>query len=582
MTATMRLAVALVAVLLHAAAVGGVVQGGDFELPRVSMQRQYRPLYPWASSHTTALGPYRKKDTQPACSEQRQFLVCKGNSCWVKVRVRTSPGYTYRVQYAVDEQVFKGCVPEYCATLPETGSPPLECLPCDKPHGLRIGDVERFADPVYGVERCGVVPVFNQFQVDFEATALETAVTWFPKNISANPRGNFKLDRVSVFMVCGSELVPVDESLQDPRAVCPPTPPPTPAPPSAAPTFSPSAAPSVAPSAAPTVAPTAPPVSSPTQTPSAAPERAPSSPPSVPPSTPPEPAAEPVRAPPSEQPSGPPSDQPSGPLSPQPSTTPSAASSVHPFTGTPLPQPTKAPSAAPSTDAPSAPSAEDPAPAPSSGGSASVSALMAVMMCLASVAATVLVTVLVMRYCCGNSDAEDLKAVKADVEMRENSPYGHSDCESTARADGVSVSMYSMAADPPGVMGPAPTDGSVQGAAQTDGDSVSLYSVHEDPRGVTVLKPDAASLPPEADTESVADAASIAGASEVRAAEAGAAAPGDTEMDTEARSCVAPPSTPGAESSPVAAADLDVPAQSSRRESVAHREREPFFVDDDV
>eukprot|EP01065_Artemidia_motanka_P044920 TRINITY_DN647_c0_g2_i1.p1 TRINITY_DN647_c0_g2~~TRINITY_DN647_c0_g2_i1.p1 ORF type:complete len:548 (+),score=171.67 TRINITY_DN647_c0_g2_i1:49-1644(+) len=426
MTATMRLAVALVAVLLHAAAVGGVVQGGDFELPRVSMQRQYRPLYPWASSHTTALGPYRKKDTQPACSEQRQFLVCKGNSCWVKVRVRTSPGYTYRVQYAVDEQVFKGCVPEYCATLPETGSPPLECLPCDKPHGLRIGDVERFADPVYGVERCGVVPVFNQFQVDFEATALETAVTWFPKNISANPRGNFKLDRVSVFMVCGSELVPVDESLQDPRAVCPPTPPPTPAPPSAAPTFSPSAAPSVAPSAAPTVAPTAPP---PTQTPTVGPTLQPSPPPPVAASATPSAAPTATSAAPSA-------------ASAAPTTSPTAQLTAAPSASPLAPPPTVGPAAGPSA-APLADRASPPASSAMPGGT--VLLPLVLVGTVASVASLV-------AWCICSKKADEPPKLDGKIDMHscsvpatpsdhapygnESSGYGSEECNGCAEGRG--------------------------------------------------------------------------------------------------------------------------------------------------
>eukprot|EP01065_Artemidia_motanka_P030855 TRINITY_DN369_c0_g1_i1.p1 TRINITY_DN369_c0_g1~~TRINITY_DN369_c0_g1_i1.p1 ORF type:complete len:339 (+),score=97.48 TRINITY_DN369_c0_g1_i1:73-1089(+) len=211
----------LMLVLCCAWETGGVVQGGDFEMPRVNTHRPFAPLYPW-TSHSTAVAPYHEVDRHGRCGEQRQFLVCKGSSCWVNLRLRTFPGLTYRLQYAVNEEVFPGCVPGYCATLPETEQWPLECMPCDKPHGLSISGVERSAGSVSGADDCAVAPVFSQMQVDFEATDVDTDVTWFPKSISANPRGHFRIDSVSVFLVCGSVLVPIDESVDDPRQVCPP------------------------------------------------------------------------------------------------------------------------------------------------------------------------------------------------------------------------------------------------------------------------------------------------------------------------------------------------------------------------
>eukprot|EP01065_Artemidia_motanka_P009975 TRINITY_DN151_c0_g1_i1.p1 TRINITY_DN151_c0_g1~~TRINITY_DN151_c0_g1_i1.p1 ORF type:complete len:546 (+),score=169.92 TRINITY_DN151_c0_g1_i1:65-1702(+) len=404
----MRRAAALLLLLLPAAA--GVVQGGDFEVPRVSQQRQYRPLYPWWS-RLTAIAPYPKIDPRPTCSGQRQFVVCKGNLCWIKLSLRTRPGSAYRLQYAADEQVFKGCLPDYCATLP-AGPKPLECLPCDKPHGLKIDDDERRPSTVAAVAECGVVPVFTQYQLDFVAAGMQTTVTWFPKNVSANPRGHMKIDRVSAFLVCGSDLIPIDESLLDPSPECPPTPAPTPAPPTGDPSTAPSGGPSSGPSAAPfTPEPTWPPSLNPSPTPTGGkPPAAPTANPSEALLPPP-----PVRPPASPPPPPPPSPQP-------------------PVTSPPAP-----PSAAPSETPSAGPHVADPGvPKPPSDGGSGPSVVVLAAVIIGAVAGAV--SLIAWCVCAGREAAALLKVKEMEQELAGmerhqwadgygNAPYGGSEEE---------------------------------------------------------------------------------------------------------------------------------------------------------
>eukprot|EP01065_Artemidia_motanka_P044918 TRINITY_DN647_c0_g1_i1.p1 TRINITY_DN647_c0_g1~~TRINITY_DN647_c0_g1_i1.p1 ORF type:complete len:528 (+),score=106.05 TRINITY_DN647_c0_g1_i1:68-1585(+) len=437
----------LAAALLALAA--SVIDGGDFEIPRVTMHREYRPQFPWSSLHT-AVAPYQQVDGSAGCSAQRQFLVCKRNRCWVNVRVRTQPGRVYRVRYSVDEQVFDGCVPAYCATLAASAPKPIGCLPCDKPHGVNIDGDERVADEVIGAQQCEVVPVFKQMQLDFVAQGLDTSITWFPKNVSANPRGNFKLDRVSVFQVCGSDLIPVDETLDGPgREFCPPTAAPTPAPPSQAPTQQPTAQPSTgSPSVPPsTGAPSAAP-SAPSATPSAPPSAAPTVSPSAPAAAAPPPSTLPSSEAPSDAPPSKPNsgNPPLGALTPTSSSS-SAPQSVGHATGSSVPS-APSPTTQPSGMPPVAPyaisgSATEPSPSASSAG------LKIAVVCVSAAFAVVLAATMLWRWRArqageGDTDKADDDAggagVPRDVEAGDRAAAASSDASCGISAEPTSES----------------------------------------------------------------------------------------------------------------------------------------------